>query len=46
MKTDFQIARFDEELISLLPKSLKLIAIGAAGFDNVDLVAASKKGSY
>ncbi|KAK9703584.1 hypothetical protein K7432_010637 [Basidiobolus ranarum] len=44
---DFDIIeRFDKELFSLLPPSLQLIAIGAAGYDNVDLQEASRRGIW
>ncbi|ORX91696.1 hypothetical protein K493DRAFT_317073 [Basidiobolus meristosporus CBS 931.73] len=40
------IERFDHEIFSLLPDSLKLIAIGAAGYDNVDLEEATSRGIW
>ncbi|KAL4787436.1 D-isomer specific 2-hydroxyacid dehydrogenase [Aspergillus varians] len=35
---------FDEELVSLLPKSLKYICHNGAGYDNIDVAACTKKG--
>ena len=39
-----EFGRFDKDLISLLPDSLKLVAAGGAGFDWVDVDELGKRG--
>jgi phosphoglycerate dehydrogenase-like enzyme len=37
---------FDDELLSILPSSMKYICHNGAGYDNIDIAACSKRGSF
>lgn len=41
-----EFGRLDKELVSLLPKSLKLIAAGGAGFDWADHEELGRNGTH
>lgn len=43
---DKSIGRFDESLISALPESVKVIGNIGAGYDQIDVAAATKRGIY
>lgn len=43
---DKNIGRFDAEIINALPKSVKVIGNVGAGYDQIDVAAATKRGIY
>ncbi|KAL1923945.1 uncharacterized protein VTP21DRAFT_6980 [Calcarisporiella thermophila] len=45
-ESNYTIGRFDQEIVDLLPDSLKVVAYRGAGYDSIDVEACARKGIW